>query len=137
MAVAPEENLVFQNGLHDLQVRKNRATLDGDEAETKAVDAQLKRAEPLLRRLQAELNQGDRSEMQTPAALAARTAARRAESVNHVKQLGLAVHNYHSVYHLFSAVRDLWQRRQTAFELACRLASLPGAVAPLQEIQAR
>jgi serine/threonine protein kinase len=97
----PEENLVFQNGLHDLQVRKNRATLDGNQAEIKEVDAQLKRAEPLLRRLQAELNQGEDSGMQTPAVLAARTAAKRAESVNHVKQLGLAVHNYHSSHQYF------------------------------------
>jgi hypothetical protein len=93
-----EENLVFQNGLHDLQVRKNRATLDGDEAETKVINAQLKRAEPLLRRLQAELNQGEQAGLPLPAVQAARTAARRAQSTNHIKQLGLAVHNYNSVY---------------------------------------
>ena len=92
-----EENLVFQNGLHALQVRKNRAALDGDEAETKAIDAQLKRAEPLLRRLQAELNQGEQAGLPIPAVQAARTAAA-TQSNNHIKQLGLAVHNYNSVY---------------------------------------
>ena len=93
-----EENLVFQNGLHDLQVRKNRASLSGDDAETKAIDAQLKRAEPLLGRLTADLNQGELSGLTTAAIESARTAARRAESVNNIKQLGLAVHNYNSAY---------------------------------------
>jgi serine/threonine protein kinase len=92
-----EENLVFQNGLHDLQVRKNRARLQGDDAESKAIDAQLKRAEPLLRRLTADLNQGEAT-LTTPAIESARTVAKRAESVNNLKQLGLAVHNYDSVY---------------------------------------
>jgi serine/threonine protein kinase len=94
--LAADENLVFQNGLHDLQVRKNRASLQGDEAEIRAVNAQLKRAEPLLRRLTAELNEGEPTGLATPAVQSARSAARRALSTNHIKQLGLAVHNYNS-----------------------------------------
>jgi serine/threonine protein kinase len=94
--LAADENLVFQNGLHDLQVRKNRASLQGDEAEIRAVNGQLKRAEPLLRRLTAELNEGEPTGLATPAVQSARSAARRALSTNHIKQLGLAVHNFNS-----------------------------------------
>jgi hypothetical protein len=94
----PEERLVLQNGLHDLQVRKNRASLQGDQAELKAVEAQFRRADPILQRLQAEMNQGELMGLQIPAVEAARTAASRAKSTNAVKQLGLAMHNYHSSY---------------------------------------
>jgi serine/threonine protein kinase len=93
-----EERLVFQNGLHDLQARKNRASLRTDEAESKVLDAQIQRAEPLLRRLQAELNQGELLGLQLPAVQAARTAANRAKSTNNLKQLALAMHNHNSVY---------------------------------------
>src|SRR5436190_1030578 len=70
-----EEKIVFQNGLHDLQVRKNRASVRNDEADLKAVEAQLKRAEPLLKRFQAELTQGDLMGLHLPAIAAARTQA--------------------------------------------------------------
>ncbi len=96
-----EEQLVFQNGLHDLQVRKNRASLRGDEAELQAVEAQLQRAEPLLKRVQSELTRGDLMALQLPAVQAARTAAQRAQSTNNLKQLSLAAHNYNSAYNHF------------------------------------
>ena len=38
-----------------------------------------------------------------PAAIASRTAARRSESMNHVKQIGLAMHNYYATYDHFPA----------------------------------
>jgi serine/threonine protein kinase len=97
----PEELLVFQNGLHDLQVRKNRAGLQGDEAESKAIDVQLKRAEPLLSRLQADLSRGELMGLQVPAVESARSAAKRAMSNNNLKQLGLAAHNFQSATGFF------------------------------------
>ncbi len=96
-----EERLVFQNGLYDLQVRKNRASLQGDQAELKAVEAQFRRADPLLQRLQTEMNQGELMGLQIPAIEAARTAATRAKSNNSLRQLGLAMHNYQSVYRYY------------------------------------
>ncbi len=93
-----EDRLAFQNGLHDLQVRKTRAGLRADEAEVKAVDAQLRRAEPLLRRLQAELNDGEMLGLQIPAVQSARSSASRAKNMNNLKQLGLSVHNYTSAH---------------------------------------
>ena len=123
----PEERLVFQNGLHDLQVRKNRATLQGDEAETKAVDAQLQRAEPLLGRLQSELTQGELMGLQVPGVESARSAAKRAMSTNNLKQLGLATHNFQSAIGVLPPAGDLQQGWQAAFELASRHPSLSAA----------
>jgi serine/threonine protein kinase len=93
-----EERLVLQNGLHDLQVRKNRASLQADEAEAKAVQAQPKRVEPLLRRLQADLGQGETLGLQIPAVEAARSAANRARSLNNLRQLALAMNNHSNSY---------------------------------------
>src|SRR5262249_50718194 len=84
-----EETFAFQNGLHDLQVRKNRASLRNDAAEIEAIDAEIKRAEPLLRRLQTELSQSELLGLQLPAVHAARSAANRAKSLNNLKQLSL------------------------------------------------
>src|SRR5262249_16508649 len=93
-----EETFAFQNGLHDLQVRKNRASLRNDAAEIEAIDAEIKRAEPLLRRLQTELSQSELLGLQPPAVHAARSAANRAKSLNNLKQLSLAMHNHASAY---------------------------------------
>jgi prepilin-type processing-associated H-X9-DG protein len=89
-----EERLVLQNALHDLQVRKNSARLQGNDAEVLDVDAQLKRAEPILRRLQADLVQGEMMGLQLPGVAAARTSAYKTRSANNLKQLSLAMHNY-------------------------------------------
>jgi hypothetical protein len=89
-----EEKLVLQNGLHDLQVRKTRASLQGDEAEVNLVTAQIQRAEPILRRLQSELTQGELMGMQLPGVSGVRSAANKTRSQNNLRQLSLAMHNY-------------------------------------------
>jgi hypothetical protein len=89
-----EEKLVLQNGLHDLQVRRNGARLRGEEAEVAAADLQLKRAEPILRRLQADLVQGEMMGLQFPSVAAVRASADKTKSVNNLRQLSLAMHNY-------------------------------------------
>jgi serine/threonine protein kinase len=93
-----EERLTLQNGLHDLQVRKNRASLQGDDAEVKAVTAQVHRADPILRRLQSEVNITEQMGLQTPAVTSARTMADKMKSQNNLRQLGLAMHHYNDAY---------------------------------------
>jgi serine/threonine protein kinase len=92
-----EEKLIFQNGLHDLQVRKNRASIQSDEAEVQRVEAQLRRAEPLLRRVQLELPGAEQMGLQIPAVTSVRTAASKMKSQNNLRQLSLAMHNYANV----------------------------------------
>src|SRR5262249_20124770 len=77
-------------------VRKNRASLQGDEAEVKAVEAQVRRAEPILRRIQAELSQGQLMGLDLPGVSAVRTSANKMKSQNNLKQLALAMHTYAS-----------------------------------------
>ena len=118
-----EEKLVFQNGLHDLQVRKNRASVRNDEADLKAVEAQLKRAEPLLKRFQAELTQGDLMGLHLPAIAAARTQASKVRSQNNLKELSLSMHNYANV-HRFLPPHALYSKDGRPL-LSWRVALLP------------
>ncbi len=118
-----EEKLVFQNGLHDLQVRKNRASVRNDDVDLKAVEAQLKRAEPLLKRFQAELTQGDLMGLHLPAIAAARTQASKVRSQNNLKQLSLSMHNYANV-HRFLPPHALYSKDGRPL-LSWRVALLP------------
>ena len=132
-----EERLVFQNGLHDLQTRKNRASLKADEAEIKALDAQLQRAEPLLRRLQAELNQGEAHGAATSRGSGGSHGGEPRQKHEQSQAVGTGHAQSQLRLQLPATPCDLQQRRQATPELARRLASVPGADAAVQKVQAR
>jgi serine/threonine protein kinase len=93
-----EERLIFQEGLHDLAVRSNHAKAHGDQAEAAALDQQIKRAEPIVRRLTAELIQSELAGIKTPAVAGALLQAKKTKSINNLRQLSLAMHNYAAVH---------------------------------------
>jgi prepilin-type N-terminal cleavage/methylation domain-containing protein/prepilin-type processing-associated H-X9-DG protein len=68
-----------------------------------------------------------------PAVQAAREAARRAQCANNLKQLGLAVHNYHATYNTFPA-GSLWPCSQVDFGNGNQGACWGWGVGPLVQI---
>ena len=59
-----------------------------------------------------------------PAVQAAREAARRAQCVNNLKQIGLALHNYHSTHDVFPMGQGVSPARGTGWSGYGALASL-------------
>ena len=72
-----------------------------------------------------------------PAVQSAREAARRAQCVNNLKQMGLAMHNFHSANNNFPAAAIIEQGRQAAAELAGGHPALHRSAGALRQVQAR
>src|SRR5881628_3599217 len=68
-----------------------------------------------------------------PAVQAAREAARRAQCVNNMKQMGLAIHNYHSVHDVFPMGASLGMYDATGNYYVKQNLSLHAAILPFLE----